>query len=58
MTTKLLRMVALCFLVLGFVVTPAMADDLSDARALIGGQLEMIKACFLVEDRNAMLEIR
>lgn len=42
MKNKVLRILALCVLFLGF-SSSAMADDLADARTLIGGQLEMIK---------------
>lgn len=43
MTKKLLRIVSFCALFLGLLVVPAAADDLADAKALIGKQLEMIK---------------
>jgi hypothetical protein len=43
MTKQLLRIVSLCVLFLGILVVPAAADDLADAKALIGKQLEMIK---------------
>ena len=43
MTKKLLRIATLCALFLGLLVVPAAADDLADAKALIGKQLEMIK---------------
>lgn len=42
MTNKLLRILASFALFLGL-ASPALADDLSDARTLIGSQLEMIK---------------
>jgi hypothetical protein len=43
MTKQLLRIATLCALFLGLLVVPAAADDLADAKALIGKQLEMIK---------------
>ncbi|MDQ3335840.1 MAG: hypothetical protein M4D80_11790 [Myxococcota bacterium] len=43
MTKKLLRIATLCMLFLGILVSPAAADDLADAKALIGKQLELVK---------------
>jgi hypothetical protein len=43
MTKKLLRIATLCLLFLGLSAVPAAADDLADAKALIGKQLELIK---------------
>ena len=43
MTKQLLRIISLCVLCLGILVVPAAADDMADAKALIGKQLEMIK---------------
>jgi hypothetical protein len=43
MTKQLLRILALCVLFLGVLVVPAAADDMADAKALIGKQLELIK---------------
>lgn len=41
--THVFRILALAVLVLGFVAAPAHADDLADAKAFIGKQVELIK---------------
>lgn len=43
MTNRVLRIFALCVLFLGVLAMPAAADDLADAKAVIGKQLEQIK---------------
>ena len=44
MTNTLLNLAAMSLLVLGMVAGPAAADDLADAKAFIGKQVEQIKA--------------
>lgn len=44
MTNMILKIAALSVLVLGMIAGPARADDLADAKALIGKQVEQIKA--------------
>jgi len=43
MTNRVIRILALCVLFLGIVAMPAAADDLADAKAVIGKQLALIK---------------
>ena len=43
MTKQVLRILSLCVVFLGLLVVPAAADDLADAKAVIGKQLEQIK---------------
>ena len=43
MTNRVLRVLALCVLFLAVFAAPAVADDLADAKTVIGKQLELIK---------------
>ena len=44
MTHALVRIISVAVVVLGLLAVPAHADDLADARAFIGKQVELIKA--------------
>jgi hypothetical protein len=44
MTNVLVRIVSVAVVVLGLMAVPARADDLADAKAFIGKQVELIKA--------------
>lgn len=44
MSTSLFRILVLSLCIIGLVASPAFADELSDAKAVIGQQVELIKA--------------